>query len=48
MIALKNENTVPPVCDDKKPNSVSSISGKLATLGIFFVEIKDWTKAKIG
>ena len=48
MIGLKNENAISPVCDDKKPNSVLSVSGKLTTLGIFFVESKDRTKAKIG
>ena len=32
----------------KLKSSVSSVGGKLTTLGLFFVENKDWTKAEIG
>ena len=32
----------------KLEQSVLSVSGKLKTLGLFFVENKDWTKAEIG
>ena len=32
----------------KLKQSVLSVSGKLTTLGLFFVENKDWTKAEIG
>ena len=31
-----------------KTQSVSSVSDKLTTLGFFFVQNKDWTKAEIG
>ena len=41
MITLKIEKTICPVCDVKNSNSVSSVSGKLTTLGLFFVENKD-------
>ena len=32
----------------KLKQSVSSVRGKLTTLGLFFVENKDWVKAEIG
>ena len=48
MITLKNGNAISPACDAKNSNSISSISGKLTTLGLIFVESKDWTKAEIG
>ena len=48
MITLKIGKAIYPVCDVKNSNSVSSVSGKLTTLGHFFVESKDWTKVEIG
>ena len=48
MITLKFGKAIYPVCDVKNSNSVSSVSGKLTTLGHFFVESKDWTKVEIG
>ena len=47
MITLKIGRAISPVCDIKNSNSISSVSGKMATLGLFFVENKDWTKAEI-
>ena len=32
----------------KTQKGVTSVSGKLTTLGLLFVENKDWTKAEIG
>ena len=46
MIALKIGEAICPVCDVK--NTKRALSGKLTTLGLFFVENKDWTKAEIG
>ena len=48
MITLKVIKVISPVCDVKNSNSVLSVSGKLTTLGLFFVENKDQTKTKIG
>ena len=47
MITLKIGKTIFPVCDVKNSNR-ASVSGKLTTLGLFFVEDKDWMKAEIG
>ena len=47
MITLKTGKAISPVCDVKNSKSVSSVSGKLATLGLLFVENKDWTKVEI-
>ena len=41
MITLKLGKAISPVCDVKNTNSVSSVSGKLTTLVLFFVENKD-------
>ena len=48
MISLKIGKAICPVCPVKNSNSVSSVSGKLTTLGLFLVENKDWMKAEIG
>ena len=49
MITLKIGKAICPVCDVKNSKqSVLSLSGKLTTLGLFFVENKDWAKAEIG
>ena len=49
MITLKIGKAICPVCDVKNSKqSVLSVSGKLTTLWLFFVENKDLTKAKIG
>ena len=54
MITLKTGKAIYPVCDVKNSNlpltdeMLSSVSGKWTTLGLFFVENKDWTKAEIG
>ena len=48
MITLKIGKAVCPVCDVKNSNSVSLGSGKLTTLGLLFVENKDWANAEIG
>ena len=48
MIILKIVKAICPVFDVKNSNSVSSVSGKLTILGLFFVENKDLTKAEIG
>ena len=47
MITLKIGKAICLACDVKNPNSVSSVSGKLTALGLFFHE-KDWTKSEIG
>ena len=48
MITLKNGKAISLVCERQKlKQSVSSVSGKLTTLELFF-ENKDWTKAEIG
>ena len=47
MISLKIGRAICPVCDIKN-SSVLWVSGKLTTLGLFFVENKDWIKAEIG
>ena len=41
MLTLKIIKAISPVCDVKNPNSVLSVSDKLTTLGLFFVENKD-------
>ena len=48
MIMLKIIKAISPVCDVKNSNSVSSVTGKLTTLRLFFVENKDQAKTKIG
>ena len=47
MITLKTGKAICPVCDVKNSNSVSSVSGKLTTLGLFFVENKIEQKRKL-
>ena len=47
MITLKIGKAIYPVCDVKNSNSVLSVSGKSTTLGLLFVETKDWMKAEI-
>ena len=47
MLMLKIIKVFSPVCDVKISNSLS-VSGKLRTLGLFFVENKDQTKTKFG
>ena len=47
MITLKIGKSICPGCDVKNSNMVLLLSGKLTTLGLFFVEDKDWEKAEI-
>ena len=47
MITLKIGKAICPVCDVKNSNSVSSVSGKLTTLGLFFAANKDLTSSSI-
>ena len=47
MITLKIGKAICPACE-KLRQSVSLLRGKLATLGLFFVENENWTKAEIG
>ena len=46
MITLVPNSTISPVCDVKNSNSFLSVSGKLATLGLFFVKNKDQKNSK--
>ena len=48
MITLKIGKDICPVCDVKNSNRVASVSAKLTTLGLFFVENKNSAKAEIG
>ena len=41
MITLKVVKDILPVCDVKKSNGFLSVTGKMTTLGLFFVENKD-------
>ena len=47
MITLKTGKAICPVCDVKNSNSISSVSDKLTTLGLFFVENKIEQKQKL-
>ena len=48
MITLKTAKVISLVCDVKNSNvAFLSVSDKLSTLGLFFVENNDWMKAEI-
>ena len=48
MITLRNKKAMVPVCKVKNKQSFLSVSWKLTTLGLIFVENKDEIKIKIG